>query len=57
MAENKVLIENSAIMIFNGVDNITPLPYQFAAGYNKYLEAVCICVEFKHDLHTEIIFT
>jgi hypothetical protein len=55
-AENKISIKNMAVMNFKGADNIKLLPYQFAAGYNKYSDGVCICVEFKHDLQTEIAF-
>ena len=52
--ENKVIVNNIATIEFTGESKLELDEYELANGYNKYLTATCLTVEFKNQLQTEI---
>ncbi|MCO5949303.1 heparinase II/III domain-containing protein [Mucilaginibacter flavidus] len=51
---NKVFVNNIATIEFTGKNKLELQEYELANGYNKYLTATCLTVEFKKQLQTEI---
>jgi len=51
---NKVFVSNIATIEFTGENKLELQEYELANGYNNYLTATCLAVEFKKQLQTEI---
>jgi hypothetical protein len=56
ISKNEVLLNKTITMRFTGVNKFEILNYELADGYNKYLPAQYLSVEFNTELQTSIIF-
>lgn len=55
LRENDRLVCGDASLIFNGFSQITLLPYEYAAGFNRLVLATKAVVEFAEKLETRLI--
>jgi hypothetical protein len=56
ISKTEVLLNKTITMRFTGVNKFEVLNYELADGYNKYLPAQYLSVEFNKELQTSIIF-